>query len=69
IKEMIDAGVSNFFNYSSMCQDMIKRKKTEIDFLNGKVVELGRKHDIPTPFNELIVAFIKFLEEKSENRS
>ena len=69
IKEMIDAGVSNFFNYSSMCQDMIKRKKTEIDFLNGKVVELGKKHDIPTPFNELIVAFIKFLEEKSENRS
>ena len=64
IKEMIDEGVSNFFNYSSMCQDMAKKKKTEIDFLNGKVVELGKKHNIPTPFNESMVAFIKFLEKK-----
>jgi len=68
IEEMIDAGVSNFFNYSSMCQDIIKGKKTEIAFLNGKVVELGKKHNIPTPFNELMVAFIKFLEERNENR-
>jgi 2-dehydropantoate 2-reductase len=67
IEEMIDAGVSNFFNYSSMCQDMIKGKKTEIDFLNGKIVELGKTHNIPTPFNELMVAFIKFLEKKSGN--
>lgn len=67
IEEMIDAGVSNFFNYSSMCQDMIKGKKTEIDFLNGKIVELGKIHNIPTPFNELMVAFIKFLEKKSGN--
>lgn len=67
IKEMIDAGVSNFFNYSSMCQDIIKKKKTEIDFLNGKVVELGKKHKIPTPFNKMMVAFVKFLEERSEN--
>ena len=64
IKEMIDEGVSSFFNYSSMCQDMIKKKETEIDFLNGKVVELGKKHNIPTPFNESMVAFIKFLEKK-----
>jgi len=67
IEEMIDAGVSNFFNYSSMCQDMIKGKKTEIDFLNGKIVELGKIHNIRTPFNELMVAFIKFLEKKSGN--
>lgn len=67
IEEMIDAGVSNFFNYSSMCQDMIKGKKTEIDFLNGKIVELGKIHNIPTPFNELMVAFVKFLEKKSGN--
>ena len=64
IKEMIDEGVSNFFNYSSMCQDMFKKKKTEIDFLNGKVVELGKKHNIPTPFNMSMVSFIKFLERR-----
>ena len=64
IKEMIDEGVSNFLNYSSMCQDMIKKKKTEIDFLNGKVVELGKKHNILTPFNESMAAFIEFLEKR-----
>ena len=67
IKEMIDTGVSNFHNYSSMCQDIIKGKKTEIDFLNGKVVELGKKHKISTPFNEVIIPFIKFLEERSKS--
>ena len=64
IKEMIDEGVSNFLNYSSMCQDMIKKKKTEIDFLNGKVVEFGKKHNILTPFNESMAAFIEFLEKR-----
>jgi 2-dehydropantoate 2-reductase len=66
-KELIDAAVSNFYNYSSMAQDILKRRKTEIDFLNGKVVELGKKHHIPTPFNALMVALIKFLEEKNGN--
>ncbi len=66
IKDVIDLGVSNFFNYSSMCQDVMKKKKTEIDYLNGKVVELGKKHDIPTPTNGILVALIKFLEEKED---
>lgn len=68
IKKMIDNKLSQFTNYSSMCQDIMKGKKTEIDFLNGKVVEIGEKYNIPTPFNELMVAFIKFLEEKNELR-
>ncbi|MCW3981601.1 MAG: 2-dehydropantoate 2-reductase, partial [Candidatus Bathyarchaeota archaeon] len=66
IKEMIDVGVSNFYNYSSMAQDIIRKRKTEIDFLNGKIVDLGRRHNIPTPFNALMVALIKFLEERHE---
>jgi 2-dehydropantoate 2-reductase len=45
-----------------MCQDIMKRKKTEIDFLNARIVELGRKHGIPTPVNEALVGLIKFLE-------
>lgn len=30
------------------------RPKTEIDFLNGKVVEMGKKLDIPTPVNAFL---------------
>ncbi|RJS83463.1 ketopantoate reductase family protein [Methanophagales archaeon] len=49
-------------HHSSMLKDIEKGKKTEIDFLNGVFVALGKKHGIPTPVNETIVRVIKFLE-------
>jgi len=63
LKEAIEKDIMKFTNFSSMCQDIMKRKKTEIDFLNGKIVELGKKHNIPTPINEAMICLIKFLEE------
>jgi 2-dehydropantoate 2-reductase len=62
LEQAIDKGLSEYENFSSMCQDIMKGKKTEIDFLNGKIVALGRKHSIPTPLNEAMVCMIKFLE-------
>ena len=62
LKEFIDKHISKYTNLSSTCQDIMKGKKTEIDFLNGKIVELGRKHNIPTPINEAMVCLVKFLE-------
>jgi 2-dehydropantoate 2-reductase len=62
----IEKEILGYTNYSSMYQDIMKGKKTEIDFLNGKIVELGAKHSIPTPVNETLVHFIEFLEEKNE---
>ena len=62
LEECIERKIASYTNYSSMCQDIMKRKKTEIDFLNAKIVELGTKHDIPTPVNETLVGLIKFLE-------
>ena len=47
---------------SSMLNDIERGKKTEIDFLNGVFVALGKKHNIPTPVNETILRVIKFLE-------
>lgn len=63
LQKRIDKEISNYTNFSSMCQDIMKGNRTEIDFLNGKIVELGRKHHIPTPVNETLVCLIKFLEE------
>ncbi len=64
LKESIDRKILQYTNFSSMCQDLIKGKRTEIDFLNGKIVELGRKHHIQTPINETLVSLIKSLEAK-----
>ena len=52
-------------HHSSMLNDIKRGKKTEIAFLNGVFVDLGKKHNIPTPVNETIVREIKFLESKT----
>lgn len=62
----VDKAILSYTNFSSMCQDIMKGKRTEIDFLNAKIVDLGRQHRVPTPVNETIVHLIRFLEEKNE---
>jgi 2-dehydropantoate 2-reductase len=66
LETWIGKEIAGYTNFSSMCQDLMKGKKTEIDFLNGKIVELGGKCNISTPVNEAITSFIKFLEEHNE---
>ena len=50
-------------NIASMRQDLMKRKRTEIDHMNGAVVDLGRRHGIACPVNAALVAIIKAMEE------
>ncbi|HZT75445.1 MAG TPA: 2-dehydropantoate 2-reductase [Vicinamibacterales bacterium] len=50
-------------NIASMRQDLMKRKPTEIDHMNGAVVALGRQHGIDCPVNAALVAIIKAMEE------
>ena len=64
LKKTIDKKIVKYTNFSSMYQDLMRGKRTEIDFLNGKILELGRKHHIPTPINETLVSLIKSLEAK-----
>jgi 2-dehydropantoate 2-reductase len=47
---------------SSTAQDLARGKKTEIDFLNGYIVELGKQHGIAVPYNESVHALVKMLE-------
>ena len=50
---------------SSTAQDLAKGKKTEIDFLNGYIVDLGKKHGVGVPHNASIHAMVKLLEQPS----
>lgn len=54
--------LKNYTNYSSMAQDIMNKRKTEIDFINGAIARLGKKQGVPTPVNEKIVSMIKELE-------
>jgi 2-dehydropantoate 2-reductase len=49
-------------NRSSMCVDILKKRRTEIDYINGAVVQLGKTYGIPTPVNKTLVAVVKGLE-------
>ena len=48
---------------SSMWEDIQAKRKTEIEFLNGAVVDLGQKQGIDTPTNAMISEKIKRLEQ------
>ena len=63
--EELDRKILDYTNFSSMCQDALKGKRTEIDFLNGKIVELGQKNGVSTPVNKTLTCLIKFLEENT----
>ncbi len=47
---------------SSTAQDVARRKRTEIDYLNGFVVRKGREFNIPTPVNHTLHALVKLME-------
>ena len=47
---------------TSMLQDVSAGRKTEVEMLAGKVVELGKKHIIPTPLNEALLEMIRIKE-------
>jgi len=48
---------------ASMLQDLEKKRKTEIDYINGVIPRMGEGTGILTPFNDLVVKLIKSAEE------
>jgi 2-dehydropantoate 2-reductase len=46
-----------------MYEDLSLGRKTEIDYLNGEIVGLAKKHGVPVPLNTRIVGLIKKAEE------
>lgn len=49
-------------NKASLLQDVEKGRRTEIDHLNGRVVEVGRTVGVPTPANAAVVAAVRLVE-------
>ena len=49
----------NAQNYNSMLQDVVAGAPTEVDFLNGYIVQHGRAQGRATPWNEALVAMVK----------
>jgi len=49
-------------NVSSMLQDVLRKKRTEIDFINGVIVRQAQELGIPAPVNSILVDLVKTIE-------
>ncbi|PYO58193.1 MAG: 2-dehydropantoate 2-reductase [Candidatus Rokuibacteriota bacterium] len=47
---------------SSMAQDVIKRRRTEIDYMNGFVVARAREAGVRTPVSEVVVDIVRGID-------
>jgi 2-dehydropantoate 2-reductase len=47
---------------ASMLQDVLEKRQTEVDFMNGAIVEWGKKTGVATPLNQALWELIKGLE-------
>ncbi|MDL2218922.1 2-dehydropantoate 2-reductase [Ruminococcaceae bacterium OttesenSCG-928-O06] len=68
LKKVMDAFVMIYSTSkggkASMLQDLEKKQKTEIDYINGHVAAYGKKHGIATPFCDKVVELVKEAENK-----
>ena len=61
LDKMCDEGIT------SMHQDILSRRPTEIDIFAGEIINLGKKYGIKTPYNQILYDLIKIKEEDNEH--
>ncbi len=64
-EELIDYAARPEIAYghkASMLQDVEARRQTEVDYLNGGIVEFGRRYGVQTPEHAAIWALVKGME-------
>ena len=49
-------------NHSSMLQDVEGKRPTEIEAINGKIVEQGQALGIPTPVNATLTSLVRVIQ-------
>lgn len=55
--------------HTSMYEDFIKGKPTEIDYFNGYVCREGEKHNLPTPVNCTVTSLVKAILSRRTSHS
>jgi 2-dehydropantoate 2-reductase len=51
---------------TSMCQDVMAARKTEVEMFAGTLLTMGRNLDIPTPLNRYLFRFLRAIEQDME---
>ena len=67
-RKMVQAGANAPGKHkASMLQDVEAGRRTEVDFMNGAIVQCGEKAGVPTPLNKALWALVKGLEHSWTN--
>lgn len=61
IEKAGEVAIATAKNYSSMLQDVRHHRRTEIDYINGYIVQKARQLGIDTPLNQALIRTIKNL--------
>lgn len=51
-------------NFCSMLQDILAKRKTEIDSINGAIITFAKQYSIDTPYNTTVYKLIKYKESQ-----
>jgi 2-dehydropantoate 2-reductase len=62
-QESVAEAIAEAYHHKpSMLQDVLARRPTEIDVLNGGIAAEGRRQGVPTPLHDSLVALVRGLE-------
>lgn len=53
-------------HYPSMLRDIEKKRRTEIDSINGAICQLGKEAQVLTPVNDTLVSLMHFREKMNQ---
>ena len=62
VEEALRVAAATRENYSSMLQDILAGRRTEVDYINGAVVRRGREAGVEAPINYALWMAVKALE-------
>ncbi len=65
VKKVMDIAFATGENKSSMLQDILNNRRTEIDTINGAIVKEGKKYLVETPVNLVLTNLVKALENRN----
>lgn len=63
-QDVLDVCEATSENKSSMRADVLNKRETEIDKINGAFVRIAKEQGLKAPTNELVCNLIRFLESK-----
>lgn len=64
VKEVFSVAKATYNNKNSMLMDILKGKRTEVDYINGAIWRLAAERSIEAPLNRMLYFLVKALESR-----